>query len=288
MSRPEFIAEVSSNHHTDLDRCLRFIDTAADIGCAGVKFQLFQVRDLFAPEILARSPSHRTREAWELPVEFLPTLSEHARHHGLRFGVTPFDLMAVDIASRWCDFLKVSSYELLWGDLLSACRDTGLPIVLSTGMADLDEVSAAMEVLEGAAGITLLHCVSSYPVPASSCNLGAIGSLRERFGCRVGWSDHSRDPAVVRRAVDRWGASMVEFHLDLEGQGAEYAAGHCWLPEEMAPVIAGRGGRDVPEADGTGIKAPVDAELRDREWRADPSDGLRPFLAVRRAWEAGY
>jgi N-acetylneuraminate synthase len=71
----------------------------------------------------------------------------------------------------------------------------------------------------------------------------------------------------------------VEFHLDLDGKGAEYASGHCWLPDEIAPVIARI--REGERADGSGFKGPVAAELSDREWRADPSDGLRPLRHIR-------
>jgi N-acetylneuraminate synthase len=88
---------------------------------------------------------------------------------------------------------------------------------------------------------------------------------------------------VIERAVHRWAASMVEFHLDLDGHGAEYAAGHCWLPEEIAPVIARV--RESFLADGTGFKEPQPSERDDRDWRADPSDGMRPLKSVRAVWE---
>jgi N-acetylneuraminate synthase len=100
----------------------------------------------------------------------------------------------------------------------------------------------------------------------------------------VGWSDHTVSPGVIHRAVHRWGASLIEFHLDLDGLGAEYAAGHCWLPYEMAAVI--REVRAAEAADGNGLKVPMASELPDREWRADPSDGLRPLRDVRRRFKA--
>ena len=112
----------------------------------------------------------------------------------------------------------------------------------------------------------------------------AIEAIRNATGVSVGWSDHTRSPAIVERAVHRWNASAVEFHLDLDGAGAEYAAGHCWLPEEIAPVIARI--REGERADGEGFKEPVAAELADREWRADPVDGLRPLRHVRAQWKA--
>jgi N-acetylneuraminate synthase len=107
-------------------------------------------------------------------------------------------------------------------------------------------------------------------------------TIAEATGFACGWSDHTVSPAVILRAVGKWNAPMVEFHLDLDKAGAEYAAGHCWLPEEMAPVIAlVRAGE---RADGTGFKEPLPSELPDRDWRADPSDGMRPLKHIRRSW----
>ena len=86
----------------------------------------------------------------------------------------------------------------------------------------------------------------------------------------------------MQRAIHRWGATVIEFHLDLDGKGEEFATGHCWLPEQIAAVIqdVGKG----LQADGDGVKVPVPSELYDRDWRADPSDGLRPLLAIRQAY----
>ena len=84
-----FIAEISSNHNGDLARCRKLIAEAARVGCTGVKFQLFRIDKLFAPEILRVSPGHRQRRRWELPLRFLPELSAAARDAGLKFGCTP-------------------------------------------------------------------------------------------------------------------------------------------------------------------------------------------------------
>src|ERR1700674_5460861 len=92
---PSFVAEVSSNHHRDLERCLEFIRTAAGISCDAVKFQLFRVRELFAPEALRRDPKLLAREAWELPVEFLPDLARGCHEAGILFSCTPFYLEGV-------------------------------------------------------------------------------------------------------------------------------------------------------------------------------------------------
>ena len=215
---------------------------------------------------------------------FLPEIAARCRQVRIQFACTSFYLKAVDELFPYVDIYKIASYELLWDDLLKACAQTGKPVVLSTGMATLDEVKRAVDVLRsaGCQDLTLLHCVSGYPVPANECNLAAIETLRQACDCPVGWSDHSVNPGVIYRAVHRWGASMVEFHLDLEGTGEEYQIGHCWLPEQIRPVIEAV--QIGFEADGSGEKVPAPSELPDRDWRADPSDGLRPLLKTREAW----
>lgn len=279
----KFIAEVSSNHHCDLKRSLDFIDAAADAGCQAVKFQLFRIDQLFAPEILDRSEEHRRRRDWELPLEFLPELAYRSHERGIGFSCTPFYLDAVRELEPFVEFYKIASYELLWDDLLVACARTGKPVLLSTGMATLDEIQHAVGVLRnnGCVDPELLHCTSAYPTPFAEANLSAIKTIRDSTGCAVGWSDHTVEPGVIHRAIHRWGAEVIEFHLDLEGQGAEYRAGHCWLPGQIADVI-----KDITrglEADGDGRKKPVASELSDRMWRTDPSDGLRPMRAIRAA-----
>jgi N-acetylneuraminate synthase len=281
----KFIAEASSNHDQDLSRALAFVDAAAECGCDAVKFQLFRIRELFAPEILAKSAKHRARVKWELPVAHLAPLAERARERKIEFSCTPFYLAAVAELEPFVAFYKIASYELLWHGLLEACAATGKPVIISTGMATMPEIRAAVATLKRARcrDITALHCVSAYPAPPEEANLAAIAAIREQAQVLAGWSDHTRSPAVIERAVHRWGATAVEFHLDLDGKGAEYQAGHCWLPREIAPVIARI--REGERADGHGFKEPVAAELSDREWRADPADGLRPLRHLRATWE---
>ena len=282
---PVFIAEASSNHGRDLDRARAFVDAAADAGCDAVKFQLFKIDRMFAPEILRQSPKHRARAEWELPPSHLAPLAEHCSARKIQFSCTPFYLEAVAELEPFVDFYKVASYELLVTDLLKACARTGKPVILSTGMATMDEIAKAAATLTGAGAtdVTLLHCVSAYPTPAGEANLSAIQQIRDKTGLKTGWSDHTRRPAVIERAVHRWNAAAVEFHLDLDGKGAEYAAGHCWLPQEIAPVIARI--RESLVADGTGFKGPQPSELSDREWRADPQDGMRPLKHIRLAYK---
>lgn len=299
-----FISEVSSNHNCNLRRSLEFIDTSARIGCDAVKFQLFKIDQLFAPEILEKSALHRARKDWELPLEFLPLLKKRCEEKHILFSCTPFYLEAVAELRPYVDFYKIASYELLWDALIIGCAQTGKPLVISTGMATLEEVQHAVGVFKAHRvspdqSLSILHCVSSYPTPLADTNLAAIGALRDALSAeypdvRYGWSDHSVDSDVMYRAWHHWDGRVLEFHLDLEGAGAEAAVGHCWLPEQVEVMI-----RNVRSARGVNISPALGAtidgvrkvkvlpsELPDREWRADPSDGLRPFLSVRKTWNA--
>src|ERR1700759_228347 len=158
--QPIFIAEASSNHGRELARGLAFVDAAADAGCDAVKFQLFKIARMFAPEILRQSPKHRARTQWELPLAHLKPLAEHCSARKIQFSCTPFYLEAVAELAPFVDFYKVASYELLVTDLLRACAQTGKPLVVSTGMSTMDEITAAAATLKeaGARDITLLHC----------------------------------------------------------------------------------------------------------------------------------
>lgn len=280
----QFIAEVSSNHNRDLQRSFAFIDAAAEVGCQAVKFQLFKIDQLFAPEILSRSEKHRRRKEWELPLEFLPELAKRSHAKGIEFSCTPFYIDAVAELEPHVDFYKIASYELLWDDLLAACAAKGKPVILSTGMATIEEIQHAVQVLRqhGCTEPRLLHCTSAYPTPYNEANLSAIETIRTATKCSVGWSDHTVEPGVIYRAIHQWGAEVIEFHLDLDSRGEEYAAGHCWLPGQIEEVI---GAVNIGlHADGDGVKEPVESELADRMWRADPVDGLRPLQTIRDEW----
>lgn len=283
----KFIAEISSNHNGDLKRAMNFVKVSAGIGCDAVKFQLFKIDQLFAPEILSKSEEHRRRKAWELPEHFIPDLAKYAHDLGLEFGCTPFYLKAVDIIEPHVDFYKIASYELLWIDLIQKCSQTGKPMMFSTGMATQDEIQSAYSacVSMAANDITILHCNSSYPTPLNEVNLSVIHRLRSQFEGlktkpKIGWSDHSREPGVIQRAAHHYGVDTIEFHLDLDKDGDEYSSGHCWLPAEIETVI--RQIKSGLTADGNGLTDFSPAEAPEREWRADPSDGLRPLLHMRK------
>jgi sialic acid synthase SpsE len=280
-----FIAEIGSNHNRERERCLTLVDAAAASGCGAVKLQVFRVRDLFATEALACDPALAARGAWEFPMELLAPVRERCWEHGMELGATPFGPWAVDALVDHVDFFKIASYDLLRHDLIAMCAQTGRPLIISTGMATLAEVAAAVTAA-GEVQLRLLHCVSGYPTPPKQANLAAIGTLRERFGVPVGWSDHTCSKAVIRRALTRWQASDVEVHIDLDGNGYE-AGGHNWTPDLLRSLIVasrertGAAEGDDAEPDGDGVKRPMPVEQPDIPWRADPSDGLRPLRTLR-------
>lgn len=293
-NRPLFIAEISSNHNGDLKRCIEMIDACAEVGCDGVKFQLFRINELFAPEAIIYNPEIKNRRAWELREEFIPVLSEETRKRGMLFSVTPFYLSGVQLLNEWVDFFKIASYELLWMDLFKACGDTGKPIVFSTGMCTPKEIEDALEVIGGtnSTELIILHCNSAYPTPLEDVNLAAISTLRDNYknflqGKQIefGWSDHTVDDAVVLSSILRHDSKMIEFHIDLDGTGYEYKTGHCWLPSQIGKVI--NMVKDARLSEGSGIIEPSTSELIERQWRADASDGLRPLLATREKLSKG-
>ena len=282
MGHTKFVAEVSSNHNQDLNRSLEFVNTAADCGFDAVKFQLFEVEKLFSPEARIAKPQLGERKGWELPPSFIAPLASRAHDLGVEFSCTPFHLEAVELLEPFVDFYKIASYELLWPDLAQACAKTGKSLVISTGMADLREVELAVSAIcenFPEINLTILHAVSSYPAPFAECNLAAIETLRQKFGFLVGWSDHTVSDGVINAAVFSQNASMIEMHIDLDGKGFEFESQHCWLPDKAKKLISNI--REGEKSIGDGIKKPVPAEIPDRIWRADPHDGLRPFMSKR-------
>ncbi len=283
-----FIAEVSSNHKQDLGRCEQIITVAKEVGCDGVKFQLFEIERLFSQEAIRAKPDIKSKKSWELSAQFLPDLSRLAHQVGLQFLCTPFYLEAVDQLEPYVDAYKIGSYELLWLDLFRKCAATGKPLIFSTGMATLSEVEEALKAIGGypTKEVTVLQCTSSYPAPPSEVNLKAMETLRKRlapysetFNLAIGYSDHTVLPGVILKAVYRYNAKLVEFHFDLDGSGEEYKVGHCWLPEQIKSVI--QSVREAISADGSGEKEPSPSETHEREWRADPVDGRRPLKSIR-------
>lgn len=277
------IAEISSNHSRSLDRCLDFVKSAKKCGFDAVKFQLFKVDELFIKEVLEKSPMHESRRKWEFPIEFLEPISDACKQYDLKLGVTPFYLDAVKEANKYVDFFKVASYELMWLDLHHAIIEQNLPTIISTGMAELQEIITIKNLYQSKRfdlnQLTFLHCESNYPANFKTINLAAIHTMRAKLGCQVGWSDHTRDIDVICNVMFGYDVNTIEMHFDLDGMGEEASGGHCWLPSDMQMLIQKI--TKFKAMIGNGRKRPALTELKERDWRADPSDGLRPTKKIR-------
>ena len=285
----KYIAEISSNHNSSLIRCKKFIDIAKISGFDSVKFQLFKIEKLFHNSILKKSKKHRLRKKWELSESFLPKLSLHAKKKGLNFGCTPFFYDAVEILEPYVDFFKIASYELLRLDLIERCIQTKKHIIFSIGMANQKEVIEVLKLFKKKKydNFSIMACSSIYPTAPNECNLNNIRTLRNltnKIGfkkkIKIGWSDHSKSEAVLYRAFHKFNIDMLEAHIDLDGKGYEYKSRHCWLPDEILKVFNNVNQGKI--ADGKNKIIPRKREKSERNWRADPVDGLRPIRKIRK------
>lgn len=199
------IAEAGVNHNGDVGQAVLLANAAKEAGADAVKFQMFNSLRLWGDDRIA----HLELSSWEMI-----DLYQHCKAIGIEFMATPFGVPEVaflrPLVKRW----KVASGCLTRFDMLSAVRATGLPVIMSTGMADMDRIQAAVDAL-GAP--TLLHCTSAYPCPTSEVNLSAMDALRARWGasCAVGYSDHTAGIVIALAAVAR-GATVLEKHLTMD------------------------------------------------------------------------
>jgi sialic acid synthase SpsE len=196
----------------------------------------------------------------ELPEMAWAGLREYCTACGVGFLSSPFDEVSADfLAALGVDALKIPSGELTNLPYLSHVAPLGLPLIVSTGMADLEETTRAVETIREAGNppLALLHCVSAYPAPAEACNLRVLETLGSRFGVPVGWSDHTLGNEVALAAV-ALGACIVEKHFTLDRSlpGPDHAA--SLEPREFADLVAGI--RKVESALGSADKRPAAVE----------------------------
>lgn len=285
----KYIAEISSNHNSNLQRCKKLIDIASKSGFDSVKFQLFKIEKLFHSSILKKSKKHRDRVKWEMNENYISTLYNYSKKKGLNFGCTPFYIEAVEKLRPYVDFYKIASYEILRKDLFEKCIDTKKHIIFSIGMANQKEVIEVLKLFKKKKydNFSIMACSSIYPTAPDECNLNNIKTLRNlinKFGfkknIKVGWSDHSRSESVLYRAFHKFNIDMLEAHIDLDGNGFEYKSKHCWLPYEISKVLDNI--NQGITADGKHKIIPRKREKNERNWRADPIDGLRPIKKIRK------
>jgi len=285
---PYFIAEISSNHNGDLQRCLKFIDEAKKAGFDAVKFQLFKIDQLFAKDVLKKKSFLKGRKKWELPESFLPQIRKRCTQNKIDFGCTPFYLDGVDELKKYVDFFKIASYELLWDDLFEKCMSTKKKVIFSTGMSNAREISSRLNFLKEKKfnNFDIMHCISSYPAKIKNLNLKSIPFIRNLIKSKkfkkkisVGWSDHSVNESVIYKSIFQYNAELIEMHVDLDKNGNEHHFGHCWLFKDSKKIIKNiRAFNSSVEFLG---KKVYNEEKKERSWRADPKDGLRPLLKIR-------
>lgn len=238
------IAEIGLNHGGDAQRALAMVDEACAAGAAAVKLQTLRGSTLVAascpPPAHVRVASLQDFfKGFELDEDAHAAVARRAHAAGRAFISTPFDEPAVDLLVRvGADALKIASGDLTHLRLIACAARTGLPLILSTGMSELEEVRAAVRCARdhGAASIALLHCVSAYPVPPGSENLGAIRTLAAEFDVPVGLSDHGRDDLAVPIAV-ALGATVYERHFVLKGDRTAIDAPVSSNADELRTVI---------------------------------------------------
>jgi N-acetylneuraminate synthase/N,N'-diacetyllegionaminate synthase len=218
------IAEVGGNHNGDPELALRLVDEAASAGANAVKFQTYRAELLVHPDLeampLARARFKRQFDRFkslELPWEAYEKIVARCRARGIDFLTTPFDLEALDQLASFMPAVKIASGDLTFHPLIERAARTGKPVILSTGMADREEIGKAAALIPAAQRI-LLHCVSIYPLKDELANLRAIASLKvAQADAVVGYSDHTIGIEAPLAAV-ALGARVIEKHFTLDSR----------------------------------------------------------------------
>ena len=277
MSRKTLIiAEAGVNHNGDLELAKQIVKAAANAGADLVKFQTFTAERLAidsAPKADYQNQTTDQKQSQfsmlrqlELTAEMHEQLIVYCSKQGIGFFSTGFDLQSVDyLASLGADRFKIPSGEITNLPYLRHVGAFGKPLILSTGMATLGEIEAALDACEIAgtprSRITVLHCNTEYPTPMQDVNLRAMCSIRDAFGVAVGYSDHTLGIEVPIAAV-ALGATVIEKHLTLDRNwpGPDHKA--SLEPDEFAVMV--RAIRNIEQAMGDGIKRPSPSEGKNK------------------------
>lgn len=272
------IAEAGVNHNGELQNALKLIDIAATSGADYVKFQTFKADRIVSR--LAKKAQYQIENTkdgddsqynmlkkLEMPLEWYPVLLARASELGIKFLSTGFDEESIDFLDDFgIDFYKIPSGEITNKEYLVHIAKKGKPVVLSTGMANIEEIRDAIDIFlnEGipSSHIAVLHCNTEYPTPFEDVNLKAMQSIRDAFNVRIGYSDHTRGIEVPIAAV-ALGATIIEKHFTISRlmPGPDHAA--SLEPEELKAMIFCI--RNIELAiSGSGIKEPSASELKNK------------------------
>ena len=243
------VAEISCNHLQNKEYALKLVEEAKKAGADAVKFQAY------TPDILTINEDNeyfrmeksiwRGKTLYELyseaytPMDWFPELKQKTEREGLVFLSSVFDEGTVDfLEDLGAPAYKLASFEINHIPLLKKIAKTGKPIILSTGVAELEDIGLAINTLResGAKEIIVLKCVSSYPAPYVGMNLKIIPDIRERFGVLTGLSDHSMTPSVPVAAV-ALGADMIEKHFILDRKSESPDRAFSLMPKEFADTV---------------------------------------------------
>jgi pseudaminic acid synthase len=227
---PYFVCEISANHNGSIINAKKLIQIAKKNGADAVKLQTYTPDTMTLKsnknDFLIKEGLWKGKSLWDLykkaqtPFEWHRELFNYAKKLKITCFSTPFDETAVDLLeSLNCPFYKVSSFEMTDIPLIKKIAKTKKLMIISTGMANLKEIDITYNVAKknGAKEVILLYCVSNYPSKISDFNFKNIRILKEKYNCRVGFSDHSTDNKIVAAAVAA-GAEVIEKHIALDGQ----------------------------------------------------------------------
>ena len=248
------IAEVSANHRGSIKTALSAIDSAKKAGADAVKFQHL------THDKIAAEPLSTFYKSAELPYEWTPRLIKRAREKEIIFLSTPFDTEAIEVLNdHGVPAFKVASYEMTDDILLKFLARGKKPIILSTGMAYLEEVKHAVKVIKGEGNnqIILLHCVSLYPPKPIDINLKVLKNLRNELDCLVGYSDHmGPESNLATLGAVAHGAVIIERHITDSQEGGSNDDRNSLTTEQFKKMV-----KDIRTLEemitGSGIKAPV-------------------------------
>ncbi|BCG83471.1 pseudaminic acid synthase [Mesorhizobium sp. 113-3-3] len=248
---PYVIAELSANHNGRIETALQIVEEAKKAGADAVKLQTYKpdtiTLDSDGEEFRIKGGLWDGRRLYDLyeeahmPWDWHKLLFDHARKVGTTIFSSPFDSTAIDLLEDLnAPAYKIASFEAVDLPLIKYAASTGKPMIISTGMADADEIQEAIDAARdgGCRELAILHCVSGYPAPADDYNLHTIGDMIDRFGLVTGLSDHTLDNTTAITSV-ALGASIIEKHFTLDRGGGGPDDSFSLEPAEMAALCAG-------------------------------------------------